>query len=311
MYHREMKLRFGWWNTGLTGRREPDEGPITVAAGVVRALIDDLGCSVIGLCETAPGALHVLMKRLRLGDEWEVLRAPAGSGASHDLVVVFDTLVVRKVRHESVNAKVAGHVACAALVLEIELPLADSLRLGLSHWPAIGMGDQDHVRGLQREMATSLRGAINVEPGRPFDRVLLVGDFNVEPFQSPMLMLGGTRDMEQVRRRSGLLYNAAWRWLGAAEPFGGRVGVGTSFGTHFYRSGVESRWRTYDQVLVSASLVSGVGWTLREDETFPWHGEAVRGPKGAYIHEHLDHLPLIATLEYIERRPEDERDDDE
>ncbi len=305
-----MKLRFGWWNTGFVGGTELTEAQIAGVARVVRALIDDEQCSVIGLCEMTAASLRMLMGWLRLDGEWDVLVPRQRGEVSHDLVIAFDTRVVSAEQARLVPAEVGRHKICAGLVVELSLPTKDLLGLGLCHWPAIGMGDQDHVRRLQRQAAIMLGAALEVGSQRRFDHVLIAGDFNTEPFQSPMALLNGTRDIDQVRKRSDLLYNAAWRWLGARVPFDGHLRGATSSGTHFYRSGVESRWRTYDQVLASASLVEGVGWTLREDETAPWHGDSLRGRRGAYLDEQLDHLPLVVTLEYIHQAAAEVREDD-
>lgn len=92
----------------------------------------------------------------------------------------------------------------------------------------------------------------------------------------------------------GRLYNPFWRWLGEqqtlAEEHSGRLAAGT----HFFRSDQLSSWFTFDQALVSGSLLGGNGWVLSEEGTgiCPFSlllkdGQMVAG---------FDHLPIVVTL---------------
>jgi hypothetical protein len=85
--------------------------------------------------------------------------------------------------------------------------------------------------------------------------VILMGDFNDEPFDESMVtLLPSTRD-RTLARAGGFLYNPFWRFLGEMVPYR----IGENFqghgGTFFHRAGVETRWLTFDQILFSSAFV--------------------------------------------------------
>ena len=103
--------------------------------------------------------------------------------------------------------------------------------------------------------------------GDPGDLLLAVGDFNDEPFDRSLYRpydrdeaLVFTRDRWSVLTRQPsayrpLMYNPCWRLLGEREVAGAHPpAAATPAGSYLYRE----QWTTFDQVLVSSGLLSGV-----------------------------------------------------
>lgn len=297
-----IKLRIVWWNTHLYGVTDADHPQVAFVATVLAELVSATACALIGLCEVAPAiAEHIAGKaRLDLAD-WDVLRDPAADIA---LLVKRAEAIVPTETFYTGKHLVSGKTYVAGLSFDVRPVRGGVFQPLLCHWPAIGMGDQDHVRRVHVELAGSVARVVRERVDEI--GVLVLGDFNDEPHAAPMCdAFSATRDVLVARRaETGLLYNAAWRWLVRLRPFDGRDATELPAGTHYYRSGVESRWRTYDQLLVSSVLLQGYGWTLREDERRVWYGDVLKGGRGAFLASStrsgsVDHLPILTTLEYI------------
>lgn len=110
--------------------------------------------------------------------------------------------------------------------------------------------------------------------------VLVLGDFNEEPYGLMEELLHASRDRGRSRQRHytdrdirrARLYNCSWRLLGERQPHPGHAPSGQAAGSYYWRE--QSEWHTYDQLLVSGSLLS---------ETMPYLDEAgvrvVSGPE--------------------------------
>jgi endonuclease/exonuclease/phosphatase family metal-dependent hydrolase len=118
--------------------------------------------------------------------------------------------------------------------------------------------------------------------------VLVMGDFNDEPFDSALEILNATRDMTIARERPGMLFNPFWRHLGHED----RDDV--VCGTCFHRNGETTRWRTFDQILLSGEFLGEHGLIydrtrIYRDPKEPTDSTPPRG-KGS------DHLPVVLDL---------------
>jgi hypothetical protein len=55
------------------------------------------------------------------------------------------------------------------------------------------------------------------------------------------------------------------------------------------------RWRTFDQILVSPSLLGGEGWALWEDKVDVWQGPPLLNDDGRLLTP-FDHFPIVGAL---------------
>jgi hypothetical protein len=150
----------------------------------------------------------------------------------------------------------------------------------VNHWPA------DFGRGATRStwprmLVSQALGEFYMNTARDVaGGMLLIGDFNCEPFEPPLtgqFALGeriiGVREHNRVlnrRTRRPYFYNPMWRWLGehtAIEyktPTAGTRPPGTHT-TRDERTRLSACWRCIDQILVSERLLVGGPARLLED----------------------------------------------
>jgi hypothetical protein len=81
--------------------------------------------------------------------------------------------------------------------------------------------------------------------------IVLMGDFNDEPFSSSLLdYLNASYDKSFVVNQRDIkrvvLYNCAWEWLSREKP-----------GSYFWEKGNVTRWSLLDQIVISPALLSG------------------------------------------------------
>ncbi|MDH0864486.1 endonuclease/exonuclease/phosphatase family protein [Mitsuaria sp. GD03876] len=265
-----MQLTLAWWNAALSPTRKGDRATtpeLSTAANVIRRLIE-AQADVIVLCEVSERDIAAIEQQLldRL-DAFSVLPAQRPAGASR-----FDTAVLhRRALPLAESSPVLLHHGSrtfrAAQRFSLRLPDATALSLYASHWPSrIHVAAQSPLRSM---LGQTLRAAVADElhesPGAP---LILMGDFNDEPFDPALSdCLLSSRDREFVEQHVHLLYNPFWRHMTSFEPLdpGQRV---SDKGSYFHGQGDVTRWRTFDQMMVSASLLTGrCGWRLSEAET--------------------------------------------
>lgn len=132
-------------------------------------------------------------------------------------------------------------------------------------------------------------------------RSVIIGDFNMNPFEYPMVMAGGMHSLscrqvvnERNRTVSGkkysMFYNPMWNKLGDNDK---------PQGTYFYRSSIQTSyfWNTFDQVLIRPELIPDLNVDNIKiiDEI---NGISLKDDKG--IPNISDHFPLYFELGGIE-----------
>jgi len=128
--------------------------------------------------------------------------------------------------------------------------------LGAAHFPSRLNWSIESLNSAAVEMATDVA---SVESDLGHDRTMIVGDFNMNPFDTGMVSAHGfhgvmTRTLAGRARRAiqgrdhKFFYNPMWRLFGAEPP--------AAAGTHFnWRSEpVAHFWEMYDQVLLRPEL---------------------------------------------------------
>lgn len=154
------------------------------------------------------------------------------------------------------------------------------LKVYVAHWPCplYGASSDKRVRIAQR-----LRTVLEKSLGDN-ESVIVMGDFNEEPFGVLEEHLDAVRDLAAVRRfPKQMLFNPFWRELGHREfqlP---------ACGTYRIDRPGKSSWSTFDQILLSNSLITGRGRLLNAGSM-----ENVFGGKS--MPSWSDHLPVFVEL---------------
>lgn len=143
-----------------------------------------------------------------------------------------------------------------------------------------------------------------------FPNVVVMGDFNDEPFSSSMTdYLNATYDINFVRDLRDIyrvpLYNASWEKLFSERP-----------GTNYFEGSMISRWSMLDQMIVSPSLVSlekkeGLRYRkgsfdiiqnlTADDKGIPFRTVSWDADDNlVWLEGYSDHFPVTLELEYLE-----------
>ena len=184
------------------------------------------------------------------------------------------------------------------LGLRISAPPLPELILVALHLPS-KLRTTEYDRVLE---ASQLAGDVRqLEQREGHTRTVIVGDFNVNPFEAPVAGAGGLhgvmdarvaeRETREIRRREySMMYNPMWGVMGDRTP--GPPGT-------YYRAsaeGVNYFWNTYDQVLVRPALIPHLSAVrvLDSDGT-----DSLLKPNGLPDDVNAsDHLPLSFRLDW-------------
>jgi hypothetical protein len=293
-----QQLRFGWWNTSLSpaGKSRATAEEKEIAREIVRWLMDELQVDCLALGEVTQEDLE----HLKDGCSKETLSVFNGTlktgRLTFDTGLIYDRdrLGVADERslatsHGNRNFKLANQ-----LVLRVELDNS-LIHVFVTHWPSRGVTEENIVS--RKMLAAKIREKIEeIECADQQASIILLGDFNDEPFDESIAgMLLATRDRTLACAKSGYLYNPFWRHVGESEPHsheGTQIGV---CGSYFHRSGNETQWRTFDQILFSRSFLSGRNWHLNERMTMIVQSEQLVGLVKS--NGNFDHLPVLGVIE--------------
>lgn len=295
-----MRLSFVWWNTGLSpsrkpGRAQPEEK--SLAVGIVAYFALELKADVICLGEIANGDIQEFQAN------WEALGYLLINGTQTLERSAFDTCMLVRAdvfkvldfANISAGKGRAIYKICQRLDLQV---IKDGviIHLFVSHWPSrLHLAKNDANR---HWLGIKLRTEIeSIWSHSPKNHILVVGDFNDEPFDESLAEhLMASRDRALVARRPHLLYNPFWRHLGSPEPYRPNGNCSGVHGSYYYKSGLSNRWHTFDQMIFSASLIGNSTWHLHEEGVqilkVPELMEKLISAKSIF-----DHLPIMGVIE--------------
>lgn len=264
-----MSLCFVFWNLGRNFPRQH-----------IAALVHDQQPDVLMLVEGAPEAPAGLQSLL--GPEFLVHAAP-----NQSFVWVIRRGACRFDEHEN-----HLHMSLASL----RAPAADPLLLALVHLPSpMHYGPSDQGAYARR----IVRIIHDREATAGHDRTIVVGDFNMDPFDDGMILADTfhgvmSRDIAARGQRAVLgtrykmFYNPMWRLYANGE----------APASYFYASEGHRAyfWHMFDQVLIRPALLPQFVETRTALVTRTCHGSLLT-PGGRPIKEISDHLPLKFHLD--------------
>ncbi len=210
-------------------------------ASVVVGMFDGGGPDLLGVCEVEyESVLQRLVDRMNAGLTGRDYRiahhdSPDARGIDVSFVYDHDVLRVTDQDHQLIIKRTSTR---DIFWIDIRVVENDAeLSVFANHWPArsAGVYESEPYRMLVGETLSYLLRDLNHFP------VLLMGDFNDEPFNRSMReYLLGTRDRGKVRRaRNPVVWNLMWPLMAGENP-----------GT--YRHG--SQWHMLDQFLANKAM---------------------------------------------------------
>jgi endonuclease/exonuclease/phosphatase family metal-dependent hydrolase len=293
-------IRVAWWNTSLAplAKRRDAAADLQLAETVVKHLVESDGVDVIALGEVNRDLL-VHFQRLLGSGIYEVFDGTETDESLHyDVGVLYRAARCRLKQSTVVKAEYARGALKVAVRIDMEVAGCQKpLHFYAVHWPSRVWC---HEHSAKRDaLGFYLRAAANelvrCSPEAP--QIVLLGDFNDDPSDTSISgQLQATRDRGLARNYRQYFYNPFWRHLGESHPHIPGTRCNSVAGTCFYPTGVESRWSTFDQIIVSSALVKGGEWELREDCTRVWRGPALEAELRS-TSSIFDHLPVIAAFE--------------
>ncbi|WP_338848394.1 hypothetical protein V8J88_05885 [Massilia sp. W12] len=283
-------FNIAWWNTGLApgARSKSAQNTLLLALGLIYELLHEQALDLLVLCEISETELRALADLLE-ASPWRLQSGLQSVGRAR-----FDTCFVYREERLAIAGLLALTHPCGERIrrpgqhLRLLLDQRDQFHCFVSHWPSRVYADKDERNRLGME----LRDEVNrVLRGDPEANIIMMGDYNDEVFDVSITeYLQASRDRELVLRKRHLLYNPFWRKLGASLD-------GDYFsGTIFDWRGEFTRWRSFDQIMLSAALLDGAQWRLDESSANIYSSATL----SACLRKHeFDHLPVILNMQKV------------
>lgn len=190
-------------------------------------------------------------------------------------------------------------------IWRLTLPLQEDVLVSVVH----GLDKRNNSEDKQALLMQQLVAALSYFEGKVgHDRTIVLGDFNANPFDSPVASVVGmnavlsrTIAQRKPRRiaseRYPFFYNPMWNLFGD-EPLG-------SAPASYYYNGSDTHelyWHMLDQVLIRPSLVARFDVSALEIVTVV-RGTALSRPRGKPDREQFsDHFPVVFEVDLSSKR---------
>lgn len=170
---------------------------------------------------------------------------------------------------------------------KFSLPIDEEIILYLSHWPS----NIRNVEEKRDDIAIRLR--INIEEGlKETNKILVIGDFNVEPYHSAITnKIQSSRSKSVVLKNKMTFYNPCWKFMCLDQ-----MDV-TSLpqGTHFYKQAdLFHEWHVLDQVFVSKEFLIDP-WNFKDENVTILEQKKMIDGIG-FSYNESDHHPISVTI---------------
>lgn len=295
-------LRFGWWNTSLSknvatpaksAKREK------IAASVLRTLLVDERVALLALGEMSAEVVDRVFTDAALPGQFRAwTEAPSPGQLPSNLALIYNSAAVAVRDHTLLRVQNRRQELRVATLFELDVATSEArLDFYVAHWPSRMIEAASESR---RAAGSELARTLENRASQGKAAAVVVGDFNDEPFdESIRERMQSTRDRECARARRALLYNPCWRLLGHHQPHHPKVSPRDPAGTYFYTSKPETRWHSFDQVLVAPTFVdptSNVQLDEREVRVVIPTVLLARRGDGDSLGMGFDHLPILGAI---------------
>ena len=292
-------IAFGWWNTSLSLPNKQSRASAKqrkFARDVITLLLDSYKIDCLGLGEISSDDIDYF--RENLDDHFSILDGTEKAGrTSFDTGVIYNRQKLSVIDKSTHIDNYAGNVLKVANRVSFRTDQeGPRLHILTSHWPSRLWCSEHSAK--RNTLGTRLHDIVREIESATEEEPLLVflGDYNDEPFnQSLESSLHATRDRRLATKSNCHLYNPFWRCIGESElHVPGKKGD-TYSGTYYHKSGTETKWRTFDQIMFSSSFLTGKYWQLDEVYT-----KVLQIPSLAVLlterNSIFDHFPVMSVI---------------
>lgn len=294
------RLTFGWWNTGLSpaGKSRASEHDLLIAVEIIENLLLQERVECLGLGEVAKSDLDLILDRLATPGYICYEGTFRYGRAQFDTAAIFNGARLNQLDQQTIFERRGDRALKLANRVSFTMNGdAVPFHVFISHWPSHLIPDSESLRvTLGVRLGSIIQDLIRHEPE---PRVIVMGDFNEEPFHECLeAHLLATRDRSYAIRSTSYLYNPFWRHLGEAEPYTFTGPVRSFAGTCYVSAGTTTKWKTVDQIIFSSAFLGRSAWHLNEQLVKILHitPKATGTKLGTGI---FDHFPVVATIEKV------------
>lgn len=294
---------FALWNTRLSPpstRLKIAKSHLELVQQTLTELVTADGNHLLAFTEVRRQNMHALLTGSRT--QWEIVQDTSGDHHDFDVALLIDKSALTLEHSEFLRTFHEGALVRAGLLCRVQLADGSPLVVVVAHWRSDLAGSEE---GRARRSAAAshiklaIARSIDLLGGTAY--VLVLGDFNAEPHDPVFRVLPTSRSRGAVLRHRArasddiLLYNPSWRWMGERAAWTGQE-RGSLAGTYCNGKDLVDSWRTFDQVLVSKSLLATTGWLLREDLTGVYTSSLLVDQSTGKLTDPIDHLPITGKI---------------
>jgi len=283
-----MKFRIGFINcnnllpVGLNSRslqtQEALQTRVAELAATIRSLFNGAPPEIVGLCEVGTEDLgRQIAEAIRphfYNTVWSGVPTEKDKNAETGLMLLYNPLTARvDPTTNRYNAdprftqQRARWIVVHFTLQQLRTPL--QFWLVLNHWTSafrFGPDATEPERVQSAREISKLRLVLKTRPEYRDQPMMLIGDFNCEPFERPFRGLPdndlcAVRDRSRVsrpRNRKAYFYNPTWRWLHDPSQFTSISETALPPGTYY-----NNEWYVFDQLMVSEEMLAEAGVFLR------------------------------------------------
>ncbi|EOV1092503.1 hypothetical protein ACOLXF_002165 [Vibrio fluvialis] len=296
------RLRFTWWNTGLTPPNQKKSNAVTQGYTAFNDILSELLTlsDFIGLCEVGKDDLDHIKSHLD-EETWAVkslLVKTISKKGYYDLCCIYrKDVLLASANSDTINALFSGTEIKAAQKISVttKTHAPTSFALYLSHWPS-------RLRGKVDERVAAAGAIRNDFLKLPPDTLpIFMGDYNDSPFSESLnVHLQATKCYDAVQRSAKtVLYNPFWKLTVSDEKYtyyNQKNCKSFSRGTYYFSQGTADAlsWYSFDQIILSGMFLGSSKWHLDEPYT-----QVIRTPTIVRYFgntAHVDHYPITLHI---------------
>lgn len=290
-------LRLACWNTALSSSARTVSTDLLRCIDIVshiESLFNDLRCDFVALSEVCSADLDIFRKLLNPSHKIIDLASSVGK-TRFDCAVIYNENLLSVDKIKDLSLVDLGNTIKTGQVVSVKEKITnDEFIIVLCHWSS-----QIMTSGIDKRNNAAKHLQSYLEPHlRNGDKVIVMGDFNDEPYSSALVEnLYATRCIDAVRKHpTQLLYNPFWRYMVCEELYSHSNDT-KSFesGTYSYTSYTKNFWKMYDQIIFSSSFLGSSCWHINEQETTIVKSQSFRTSFSSK-NSSVDHYPVICEI---------------
>lgn len=289
-------LTFAWWNTSLapSGKSRATPDLHNFAANIVKHLAANIGADFIALGEVSETDLKFVSEAEGFTDFKFASAVKAVGKSVFDLGFLYKPSKFTLLESIPITTTSGNRTLKIAQRVVLAVSNCDAvIHVFISHWPSrMFTSPNDSTR---HQLGIMLRTKVEdvLHGGSLNPLVILIGDFNDEPFDLSLSeQLKASRDLTLVKKKTYLLYNPFWNYLGRMHS------EKQSAGSYYHKNGDITKWLTFDQIIFSHGFVNAKRWELQTECEHIIHIPALL-KQVKDRNSFFDHLPVFGTIERV------------